>query len=157
MAAVAGSSRWRLPAAGVVLCTAVGRAYASRLGTPFIMDDASSIAAHRSIRGLWPIRPEVCLEMDAVAAATPAAEKALALAPLPADRRARYAYNLASIHAERGDLPAAERQLAVACAAGPSRADYARALESLRSHRSPEAIGARSTNSPAAMPQEAIL
>jgi tetratricopeptide (TPR) repeat protein len=80
---------------------------------------------------------------------------ALAL-PLPADRRARYACNLASIHAERGDLQAAERQLAVACAAAPSRADYARALESLRSNRSPEAISARATNSPAAMPQEAV-
>lgn len=157
MATVAGSSLWRLPADGIVFCTAVGRAYASRLRAPFFMDDASSIAAHRSIRSLCPIWPELCLEMDDVAAATPAAGKALALAPLPADRRARYAYNLASIHAERGDLPAAERQLAVACAATPSRADYARALESLRSHRSPEAIGARSTNSPAAMPQEAVL
>lgn len=59
---------------------------------------------------------------------------ALALA-LPADRRARYAFNLASIHAERGDLPAAERQLAVACAAAPARADYALALETLRRGR----------------------
>lgn len=74
---------------------------------------------------------------------------ALAL-PMPAERRARYAFNLASIHAERGDLPAAERQLAVACAAAPSRADYAQALETLRRGRSTEAGGPQTGASPAA-------
>ena len=62
MAAVAGSSLWRLPAAGIFLCTAVGLAYASGLGAPFIMDDASSIAANRSIRSLWPLWPVLVYE-----------------------------------------------------------------------------------------------
>lgn len=59
---MAGSSLWRLAAAGIVLCTAVGLAYASGLEAPFIMDDASSIGANRSIRSLWPLWPVLVYE-----------------------------------------------------------------------------------------------
>lgn len=74
---------------------------------------------------------------------------ALAL-PLPPDRRARYAFNLASIHAERGDLQAAEQFLAIASAAAPSQTAYARALEALQRERSTDAAGSRTEKSHAA-------
>jgi tetratricopeptide (TPR) repeat protein len=62
MAAVTGSPFWRFCGAGIVLCAAVGLAYSSGLGAPFIMDDASSIAANRSIRSLWPLWPVLVYE-----------------------------------------------------------------------------------------------
>ena len=55
MAAVTGSPFWRFCGAVIVLCTAVGLAYVSGLGAPFIMDDNPSIPANRSIRSLWPL------------------------------------------------------------------------------------------------------
>lgn len=70
--------------------------------------------------------------------------------PLPAERRARYAFNLATIYAELGDTTAAERQLLVACAAEPSRTDYARWLETLRRHKAMDAVDSNSTELPAA-------
>lgn len=48
-------------AAGAV-CAAVWLAYASGLGAPFIMDDASSVTANRSIRSLWPLWPVLFYE-----------------------------------------------------------------------------------------------
>jgi len=80
---------------------------------------------------------------------------ALAL-PLPAERRARYAFNLASIHVERGDLSAAERQLAIACVAAPSQADYARALEAVRSRRSKDVVDPEAQTPTTATSQEAV-
>jgi tetratricopeptide (TPR) repeat protein len=62
MAAVTGSSFWRFCGAVIVLCTAVGLAYVSGLGAPFIMDDNPSIPANRSIRSLWPLWPVLLYE-----------------------------------------------------------------------------------------------
>lgn len=42
-------------AGGLVL--AIWAAYAPGLGAPFIMDDASSVTANRSLRSLWPLGP----------------------------------------------------------------------------------------------------
>lgn len=48
--------------AGAMICAAVWLAYSSGLTAPFIMDDASSITANRSIRSLWPLWPVICYE-----------------------------------------------------------------------------------------------
>ncbi len=50
-----------LVAAGAI-CVAVWLAYATGLAAPFIMDDASSITANRSIRSLWPHWPVLAYE-----------------------------------------------------------------------------------------------
>lgn len=47
-------------AAAAAVCAAVVVVYASGLTAPFIMDDASSVTANRSIRSLWPIWPVIC-------------------------------------------------------------------------------------------------
>jgi len=49
-------------AAAAAVCAAVVVVYSSGLGAPFIMDDASSITANRSIRSLWPIWPVLVYE-----------------------------------------------------------------------------------------------
>ncbi len=48
--------------AAAAICGAVWLAYAGGLGAPFIMDDASSITANRSIRSLWPLWPVLVYE-----------------------------------------------------------------------------------------------
>ena len=78
---------------------------------------------------------------------------ALAL-PLPAERRARYAYNLASIHAEIGNQSAAERCLQIACTAAPSQTAYVRALEALRRGRSIQTVGPAPAGSAAVTPED---
>lgn len=55
-------ARWQGVTAVLALVAAVWLAYASGLGAPFIMDDALSVTANRSIRGLWPIWPVICYE-----------------------------------------------------------------------------------------------
>jgi len=52
---------WRVAAVAAV-AAAVWLAYASGLGAPFIMDDAPSIPANRSIRVLWPLWPVLVYE-----------------------------------------------------------------------------------------------
>ena len=56
------SAPWRAVAAVLALVAAVWLAYASGLGAPFIMDDASSVTANRSIRSLWPLWPVLVYE-----------------------------------------------------------------------------------------------
>jgi protein O-mannosyl-transferase len=49
-------------AAAGAICAAIWLAYAGGLAAPFIMDDASSITANRSIRSLWPLWPVIAYE-----------------------------------------------------------------------------------------------
>jgi len=49
-------------AAAGAICAAIWLAYAGGLVAPFIMDDASSITANRSIRSLWPLWPVLVYE-----------------------------------------------------------------------------------------------
>jgi len=56
------SARWQGVTAVLALVAAVWMAYASGLGAPFIMDDASSVTANRSIRSLWPLWPVLVYE-----------------------------------------------------------------------------------------------
>jgi tetratricopeptide (TPR) repeat protein len=55
-------ARWQAVTAVLALVAAVWLAYASGLGAPFIMDDASSVTANRSIRSMWPIWPVIYYE-----------------------------------------------------------------------------------------------
>lgn len=54
--------RWPFPWVTVGVVLAIWTAYLPGLDAPFIMDDASSIAANRSIRSLWPIWPVIVYE-----------------------------------------------------------------------------------------------
>ncbi len=54
--------RSRRAAAALAVCAAIWLAYAGGLAAPFIMDDASSITANRSIRSLWPLWPVLVYE-----------------------------------------------------------------------------------------------
>lgn len=49
-------------AAAAAVCVAIWLVYAGGLAAPFIMDDAASITANRSIRSLWPIWPVLVYE-----------------------------------------------------------------------------------------------
>lgn len=60
--ATTAASPPRAAAAALAVLAAIWLAYASGLGAPFIMDDASSITANRSIRSLWPLWPVICYE-----------------------------------------------------------------------------------------------
>jgi tetratricopeptide (TPR) repeat protein len=57
--------------------------------------------------------------------------KALSL-ELPSAKRGKYAFNLASIHAESGDLRSAEQHLIDACKADPTETSYTSALTAVR-------------------------
>jgi len=56
------SARWRAVAAAFAVVTAIWLAYAGGLASPFIMDDASSVTANKSIRSLWPLWPVLVYE-----------------------------------------------------------------------------------------------
>ena len=59
---------------------------------------------------------------------------------LPSARRGKYAFNLASIHAEIGDLRSAEGYLIDACKADPTETSYTSALAAVRRRLSDIAV-----------------